>query len=254
MPLEAKIIIAYTHLGTSTKFVRRILEDNLLKVVACLNSGEKVLSLVRRYKPDFLVLDSSLAGICGLDILRNIVTQIENRPFIIMYCEKQNDIYWQLAYKYNADLILEKPADPTKLIEQMHKYLHTSKRQIISQDDHLETPIALEKKVTKVLHSLGLPAKFKGFHYLRLALLLVVQDNEKLFSVSKILYPQVGEQFGVSSRSVEHSIQTAIQCIWNSNCKEDLEEALGFSISDDGSPTNVEFISLLSDAIRLNMI
>ncbi|HOA31680.1 MAG: sporulation initiation factor Spo0A C-terminal domain-containing protein [Clostridia bacterium] len=253
MSIDAKIIIAYTHLGTTAEFLRRIMAENVLKVVACVSSGEKVLSLVRKYKPDFLVLDSALTGVCGLDILRQISAQIEDRPFIIMYCEKQNDIYWQLAYRYSADLILEKPADPAGLIEKIYTYL-TSKQDPICIDDCDFTSRCLEVKVTKVLYTLGLPPNFKGFHYLRHALILVAQDSEKLFSVTKILYSQIAEQFGVSNRSVEHSIQTAIQSIWNSCNFENLKEALGFTINTNQSPTNVEFISLLSDAIRLNMI
>ena len=134
MSIDAKIIIAYTHLGTTAEFLRRIMAENVLKVVACVSSGEKVLSLVRKYKPDFLVLDSALTGVCGLDILRQISAQIEDRPFIILYCEKQNDIYWQLAYRYSADLILEKPADPAGLIEKIYTYL-TSKQDPICIDD-----------------------------------------------------------------------------------------------------------------------
>lgn len=256
MSMDVRIIIAYTHLGTTAEFVRRIMTDDMLKVVACVSTGEKVLSLVRKYRPDFLVLDSALSGVCGLDILRQISAQIDDKPFIIIYCERHNDIYWQLAYKYNADLILEKPANPSNLIEHIYKYLdiHKNSLESICIDDCRYKHDCLETKVTKILYTLGLPPKFKGFHYLRHALILVAQDNEKLFSVTKILYSQVAEKFGVSNRSVEHSIQTAIQCIWNSNNLDNLQEVLGFTIKINHSPTNVEFISLLSDAIRLNMI
>ena len=136
------------------------------------------------------------------------------------------------------------------MIEKIYTYL-TSKQDPIYNDCDF-TSRCLEVKVTKFFTP-GLP-QFQRFHYLRHALILVAQDSEKLFSVTKILYSQIAEQFGVSNRSVEHSIQTAIQSIWNSCNFENLKEALGFTINTNQSPTNVEFISLLSDAIRLNMI
>lgn len=212
-----------------------------------------MLPLVKHYRPDFLIIDAALTGVNGIDILRE-VTSFNDVPFIIMYCEEQNDIYWQLAYRYKADLILKKPVDPKYLLQQIQKVMSYGEKRYNNIIGYAPSVLELEKQATIMLHNLGLPARFKGFHYIRLALQFVAQDSDKLFSVTKILYPQVGEKFGVTGRSVEHSISTAIQTIWRNNANDVLNQVLGCNLQEKYLPTNVEFISLLLDAIRLRSV
>lgn len=246
----AKILIAYSNSKKITEMVKTFIQDSNLRVVACLNSGDKVLPLVKHYNPDFLIIDTALSGVNGLDILRE-VTSFNEVPFVIIYCEEQNDIYWQLSLRYKADLVLQKPVDPKFLLGQIQNVMCLKENKPNKIMCFSFSVSDMEKQITVLLHNLGLPARQKGFHYLRQALQYVALDSDKLFAVTKILYPLVGEKFGVTGRSVEHSISTAIHTIWKNNGKEELTEILGCSLHNNTLPTNVEFISLLLDAIRL---
>ncbi len=52
----------------------------------------------------------------------------------------------------------------------------------------------LENDVTQMLHEIGIPAHIKGYQYLRDAIVISVQDQEMLTSVTKILYPSIAKK------------------------------------------------------------
>ncbi len=254
MQQEVKIVIAYTNSSVASEMAYAIEQEKFLKVVAVTYTGDKVLPLVKRYNPEFLILDITLPVVDGIEVLSRMQSVMDNKPFIITYCAGYYDLFWNIAYKSGADIILQKPADPNDLVQRIIKVYNVSLKRL-DTDQSVPDPrnFILEKKITHVLNTLGIPVKYKGFQYIREALVTVLNDNSKLFSVTKILYPDIGGKFGVSSRSVENSITKVIQSLWFSENKYIFTDRLGCN-PKDAPPTNVEFLYLISDAIRLEMI
>lgn len=51
----------------------------------------------------------------------------------------------------------------------------------------------IENDVTSIIHDVGVPAHIKGYQYLREAIIMSVNDNEMLNSITKILYPSIAK-------------------------------------------------------------
>lgn len=47
-----------------------------------------------------------------------------------------------------------------------------------------------------MLHEIGIPAHIKGYHYLRDAIMMAVNDMDVLNAITKILYPTVAKNTG----------------------------------------------------------
>lgn len=110
----------------------------------------------------------------------------------------------------------------------------------------------LEKDVTDMIHEIGVPAHIKGYHYLREAIMMCVQDVEMLNSITKILYPTIAEKFQTTSSRVERAIRHAIEVAWSRGRMETIDELFGYTINTGkGKPTNSEFIALIADKIQL---
>ncbi len=110
----------------------------------------------------------------------------------------------------------------------------------------------LEKDVTEMIHEIGVPAHIKGYQYLREAIMMCVEDVEMLNSITKILYPTIGEKFQTTASRVERAIRHAIEVAWSRGKMETLEGLFGYTINTGkGKPTNSEFIALIADKIRL---
>ena len=110
----------------------------------------------------------------------------------------------------------------------------------------------LESRVTNMLHEIGIPAHIKGYHYLRDAIMMAVNDMDVLNAITKILYPTVAKKYRTTSSRVERAIRHAIEVAWSRGKMDTLDELFGYTVSTGkGKPTNSEFIALIADTIQL---
>lgn len=110
----------------------------------------------------------------------------------------------------------------------------------------------LEKDVTEMIHEIGVPAHIKGYQYLREAIMMSVEDNEMLNSITKVLYPTIAKKYQTTPSRVERAIRHAIEVAWSRGRMETLDALFGYTINTGkGKPTNSEFIALIADKIRL---
>ena len=110
----------------------------------------------------------------------------------------------------------------------------------------------LETQVTKILHKIGVPAHIKGYQYLRTAIIMTVENNNLINSVTKILYPSVAKAYETTSSRVERAIRHAIEVAWDRGDLDVLNSYFGYTIQNErGKPTNSEFIAMIADNLRL---
>ena len=107
--------------------------------------------------------------------------------------------------------------------------------------------------VTKQMLELGVPAHLKGYHYIRTAVLMAVEDMEVVSSVTKLLYPDIAKQYKTTGQKVERAIRNAIEVSWQRGNMSAMEEIFGFSANTGkGRPTNSEYIARLADELQMH--
>ena len=110
----------------------------------------------------------------------------------------------------------------------------------------------LETRVTDMIHEIGIPAHIKGYHYLRDAIIMAIEDMDVLNAITKVLYPTVAKNHQTTASRVERAIRHAIEVAWSRGKLDTLDELFGYTVSNGkGKPTNSEFIALIADTIRL---
>lgn len=114
--------------------------------------------------------------------------------------------------------------------------------------------MALEVRVTEVIHQVGVPAHIKGYQYLREAIMMAVEDMDAVSAITKVLYPSIAKKYKTTSSRVERAIRHAIEVAWDRGDIETLQSYFGYTVSGvKGKPTNSEFISMIADRLRLQM-
>lgn len=109
-----------------------------------------------------------------------------------------------------------------------------------------------EAAAADILHRMGVPAHLKGYRYLHRAIQLSAENRELSECVTKLLYPAVAEYFGTTPSCVERAIRSAIGITWSRGSLDVLYDLFGFTVNTrKGKPTNSEFISLVSDKLRV---
>ena len=106
----------------------------------------------------------------------------------------------------------------------------------------------LRAEATAIMHKIGIPAHVKGYHYIREAIIMVVEDVSLLGAVTRGLYPAVAKKFGTEPNRVERGIRHAIELAWERGDMATLKQIFGYSMDiERQKPTNSEFIAHLAD-------
>ena len=110
----------------------------------------------------------------------------------------------------------------------------------------------IRKKITKIIHELGVPSNLKGYNYIREGIMLVYYDPTLSSKITKGLYPIIAEKYTSNESRVERSMRHAIEVSWNRGNWDMMEDIFGYSVSiDKAKPTNSEFIVTIADMLRL---
>ena len=216
-----------------------------LTVCAQTASGEELLDLIARHRPDVVVMDLMLSGMDGLEVLEELG---EDRPKVLVLSAFGGPALAGQISQRGGDYCMLKPCRPQSVVERARLLCDVPALQLQEEGDARD----LERQVTAIIHEIGVPAHIKGYQYLREAIGLAVDDMEIINAVTKVLYPAVAKKFNTTSSRVERAIRHAIEVAWDRGDLETLQKYFGYTVSNaKGKPTNSEFIAMIADRISL---
>ncbi len=233
--------------------------DEGLTLVGKASNGEDMYQIIKNKEPDVVLLDLIMPKMDGLSVMELIQedrTLKKTPDFIIITAVGQERIT-EDAFKRGANYYIMKPFNNEmvlKRIKDTHREIKHVKKMTadVSEVRGKMGEESLENRVTNMIHEIGIPAHIKGYHYLRDAIMMAVEDMDVLNAITKVLYPTVAKKYRTTSSRVERAIRHAIEVAWSRGKLDILDELFGYTVSNGkGKPTNSEFIALVSDTIRL---
>ena len=192
------------------------------------------------------------------DLLSRMV--IEDESLRLVGKAHSEEEFVQMIQKYNLDIVIFDSIIP-KLRKTNRRIAiapakHNMEVKYKIQDSRLKLregdETKMEAYVTELFRVLDIPMHVRGYHYLRDAVLLSAYDRDMLGSVTKLLYPKIAGKYGTTPARVERAIRHAIELSWSRGENGKMTELFGYTPSaGKGKPTNTEFISIVSDHVRL---
>lgn len=233
--------------------------DKELKLVGKANNGEDAYEMIRQKQPDVVLLDLILPKMDGLSVMDQVNNDQELRKhpdFIVITAIGQERIT-EDAFKKGASYYILKPFHNDTVIKRIKnagENMTKNIKPVAKEGDVLpaQPQMQLENRVTDMIHEIGIPAHIKGYHYLRDAIIMAVEDMDVLNAITKVLYPTVAKMHQTTASRVERAIRHAIEVAWSRGKLDTLDHLFGYTVSTGkGKPTNSEFIALIADTIRL---
>ena len=227
-----------------------------MNLVGKAKNGEEMCQIIKDKQPDVVLLDLIMPKMDGLTVMDRINHDktVSKRPYFIVITAVGQEKITEDAFNKGANYYVMKPFRNEMLLERIRsagKMPHGN--EIRTADAAPENRgESLETRVTNMLHEIGIPAHIKGYHYLRDAIMMAVDDMDVLNAITKILYPTVAKKYQTTSSRVERAIRHAIEVAWSRGKLDTLDELFGYTVSTGkGKPTNSEFIALIADTIQL---
>ena len=234
--------------------------------------GEEALAKIERLSPDVVILDITMPHLDGLAVMERLrhmdgVATSDSgrliRPAVIVLTAFGREDVIQRFTELGAQYFIVKPFDLELLAQRIREF--GTAQESAAHDDETAPTVSrtaragdwlgqgqdAEAAITGLLHQVGVPAHFKGYIYLRDAVLMVVRENRMLGgSLTKEIYPRLADKYGTTAGGVEAAIRNAIMAAWEHGNRELLRALTGIGTRDDRLPTNSLMIAKLADRVR----
>ncbi len=227
-----------------------------IEAVGCAENGEEAVGMIRETNPDVVLLDAILPKLDGMGVLRRVAAlDMPKKPIFILNSASSLPSLYDMAASHGALYFMIKPQKEESICDVVRdlcgiKRAHKAEIPTGVSDKSYD----LETLVTEFIHDLGVPAHIKGYHYLRTAIMMVVNDMDLLNYITKELYPEIAKAYQTTSSRVERAIRHSIEVAWTRGKPQTMNEVFGYTINTGkGKPTNSEFIAMVADRIRLKV-
>lgn len=250
---KSKVILADRD-GFYLQRLKRCLErKGEMLVQGMTDSGPKLLELAKDLQPDVILMDILLSERDGFWVLENLRKE-GIKCICIMISAIDSDKLVRQAINLGAEYYMAKPIQGELLLERIHQLLdhetvrekHVTKEEIPMEENPFRN---LEGEISVLLSRMGISASIKGYHFIRKAVIMAVEDEEVLVGITKGLYPDIAKMYKTTASKVERAIRHAIESAWKKNGPQVYFETAGYLPSE--KPTNGQFIAALSEYFRL---
>lgn len=223
-----------------------------MEIVSIAHDGNEAVTKIITDNPDVALID-------GIGVMEKLYAQGKTESTMcIMLTAITGEAITQRAFSLGVKYYIAKPFDMEMLVARIRQL-----KEPVVKKGSLDTGICfarqkdvnLEARVTNILHEIGVPAHIRGYHYMREAIILSIADMDVLNYITKELYPAIAKKCNTTPSRVERAIRHAIEVAWNRGQVEVLDSLFGYTISNSkGKPTNSEFIALIADKLRLELM
>lgn len=274
MKNKIKVLLADDNREFSDVLSKYLQKQDDMEIVGIANNGVEVLAMLSELRPDVIVLDIIMPGLDGVAVLERLRTcNLGFKPKIIILSAVGHDKLIRRAIALGADYYLLKPFDMEVFIRRIREVvgdfstdfgesIFSSNQPGLGFTAVTSYPYifngwnqpSIEAEVVSIIRDIGIPARMKGYQYLKEAILMVIGNRDLLEKVTKELYPMIAEKFNTTPANVDRAIRHAIAAGWNRGRTEAINEVFGCAAyHKEGRPTNREFIAEIADRVRLRI-
>lgn len=241
------------------------LQDDM-ELIGVAYDGIEALQLVEKTRPEVLILDITMPYLDGIGVLERL-SEFSQRPIVIVLTAFEQETMIQRLISLGATYYMVKPFDASTLFERIRQFAVGKPAPFVAKinEDKISTVNImntnsyqrekslneLELEVSKLFHEMGIPAHFRGYAYLRDAIIIAAKEVEVLGNITKNLYPRIAEKYKSTASGVESAIRHTIEIGWERGNSEFIEEFFGFENQKGRFPTTAAFIAKIADKIRL---
>lgn len=219
-----RVLIAEDNIPLSVHLSNIINSTNDAHVISINTNGLEAYQSIKTLKPELIILDLSLPGMEGIDIVRKIEEDKEIKSRIIVYSGYSDYISKLIGFKCVIGFFQKgKTCD-----EQMGIEVQRIAKEISDGD--------IEDKINDILINIGFKSSNIGTGLIKECVITSIQRHEEKL---KVLYEIVGRKKGKRPYTVKGDIQGSIDKMWKYCNKEKVRDYFGLGDNENPSPKNI---------------
>lgn len=232
------------------------------------SDGKSALEIILAEKPDVVITDLILSHKDGITLLQDARRLMgESCPIFFIVASVYTKEMVEDAFENGALYFLMKPIPEriicTRALKLTDKCIghshHDGVRRNMSITEYTheikgyDNIDVTESYITEIICKFGIPANFKGYNYLRRAIVLFVNGGvSSIFSAD--VYTKIASNFAATTSGVERAISHSLEYAWNREKTDSFMQLCEkYHLSPYKRPKNREFISSVADMVIQGM-
>jgi len=253
------VLIVEDNLYFSEFLCENVNKTGDMQVIGTAGDGKTAISMIRELEPDIVLLDIIMPKLDGLGVLEDLYrSKPSKKPLICVFTAIGGDIIVRKALELGADLYVMKPFDMDVLLTRIRRMYHEKNtdggRSGSDPDGAAGSTRSTEQIVSDLIKSIGITPNLAGYNYLREAVLLAVEQPDRLKSVSKSIYPLIAKEHGINVRNIDRAIRCAILSAQNKTKNVDnfSQDAI-ILVNSTKARNNAQLIRFLAEKALLKL-
>lgn len=224
-----------------------------LEVVGLAYDGEQALTQITELQPDVVLLDITMPYLDGLGVMERLHSlNLKRKPKVFVITAFGTDNLLARLMSLGADYFMVKPFKLEILAQRLREFAQNSQGMIASETaSTVESRLTIDQKVTQLLHNMGVPPHYKGFSYLKEAVLMCTEDGYFAGGLTKDIYPTLAKKYRTTASGVEAAIRNAIVAAWEHGNTSFIRR-LCEPYCDERMPTNSLIIAKVAEESQIN--
>lgn len=221
-------------------------------IIGVADNGIDGINGINDMKPDVVIMDFILGGMDGIEVIKKMDSPGSKIVVTTAMC---SDEIVAKAFSLGVSYVMIKPYDFENLYERIIDFMTPSENaskvfeKSYFDEPQVYSPAENKKRITKLLHDIGITPNLKGFRYLRSAVTMVLEDEGVIEAVTKIIYPEIAKEYKTTPVRAERAIRHAVETAWERDNGNNIKTVFNLPISTK-RPTNSEFIGLASEYLK----
>ena len=248
---KTKILVVDDSQEVREKLSAMLKEMPEIELIGTASNGMCAIDMIATKKPDLVLLDIIMPQLDGFGVMEYLVEHNMMPEVIVISALTQENFIYR-ALNLGAKYYIAKPFESENVKGRIRDVISLKKGISPVSINKENRTTSIDEKISSVFISIGIPAHIKGYHFLREAVKMVVENPDSINRITKELYPGIARKFTTSSSKVERAIRHAIEVAWTRGKIENINELFGFKVyGKNDKPTNGEFIALIADKLTL---
>lgn len=235
--------------------------DSEIDVVAEAADGLDAEDKILEFMPQIVLIDLVMPRLDGIGLIRRIKSRHDFKvPVFIMFSNSASEQTIKTAFDIGADYFYLRPFEAEEIIYAIKETCRQKKRlmeydKLLTKSTYAEINDAQKDRrnyktdINSILFMYGISSGINGYHYLRRAIEIALEDNTPAKLISKKIYYNIAKEYNTTYAGVERGIRYAIESGFK-NKNTSLPNELSVLKSSPRRLKNFQFIDFVSDYLR----
>jgi Response regulators consisting of a CheY-like receiver domain and a winged-helix DNA-binding domain len=222
-----------------------------IEVCGLAEDGQHAIRFLQDMHIDVLILDIIMPNLDGMAVLDWLTANKEvDFPDIIIVSALRHEDIVRITSMKGVKYFMTKPIS----YEQLYKRISEIRGVKEIRKEVLSTvganALTIDEEITSIFLSIGIPAHFKGYQFLREGVRMMVEKRNTMKNITQELYPTIADHFSTTPSKVESAMRHAINISWTQGKLANINKIFGYEIINTSEkPTNGQFIALIAEKI-----